>query len=325
MYFHSPKAIEPFFEGLNGFRESIHVEAFVSAAPYYDFAIIANQFVTFANQSLNLSTLTKIAPKVLSFFGSVEAARKGIEKYIAVHPALDGAFADLAVRKGCRRVTYLHEMMGIPYGGDRLDIPVDISMPSKVGLKAGGYITVHDGWDTKFKMLSDRPMKALPLDSWAQIVAEIKALRPDLQIVQLGGKTGSDIPGADVNLKNQLTFLESVSVLAHSRLHLDTESGLVHVGASLGVRSVVLFGPTNVDWFGYPQNINIAPRQCGNCWWSTDSWMDVCAAGHDVPVCTSAASIAPAEVALRAVAALDEQPAQKRPVTPIYTETSHAC
>ncbi|MDD5375555.1 transposase [Acidithiobacillus sp.] len=113
--------------------------------------------------------------------------------------------------------------------------------------------------------------------------------------------------GVDITLKNQLDSLESVSILAGSRLHIDTESGLVHVAASLGNRSIVIFGPTNVAWFGYPQNINIAPKQRGNCWWSTNSWMDVCAGGHEIPICTSEASIAPVDVAMHAINVLDNQ------------------
>jgi ADP-heptose:LPS heptosyltransferase len=113
-----------------------------------------------------------------------------------------------------------------------------------------------------------------------------------------------------VNLKNKLKFMESVSVLAGSCLHVDTESGLVHAAACLGVRSVVMFGPTNVDWFGYSQNINVAPKQCGNCWWASDSWMDICVMGHEPAICTSRSSISPVEVARRAVSALRDPPGE---------------
>lgn len=325
VYFHSPKIIEPFFQSIPGFRESIHIEVFESVVPYYRFSLITNQFVTFVNEHINHRMLLKNAPKILKLFGHVQNVRKPIDKYIAAHPALDGAFADLAVRQGHRRHTYLHEMLGLPYGGDLLNIPVDAELPGKFGLNSGCYITVHDGWDTKFKLLSARPMKALPLASWEKIVAEIKDTRPDIKIVQIGGKTGKDIPGVDINLKNRLDFLESASILAGSRLHIDTESGLVHLGASLGVRSVVIFGPTNVAWFGYPQNINITPKQCGNCWWSIDSWMDVCAVGHEIPVCTSEASIAPTEVAMHVINALDEPASTQRPVFEIKMDVSHAC
>lgn len=306
VYFHSPKLIEHFFHSINGVREICHDSIFPAVAHYYHFSLFANQYVVFYTEHIRWAVIVDRFPKVLKLVGRIESFRKPIEKYISVHPALDGAFADLAVKQGHRRMTFLHEMMGISYGGDQLDITLDPDLTSRLGLEIGSYITVHDGWDNNFKLVANRPTKSVPLQSWAEIVSEIKTLRPDIQIVQIGAKTGADIPGVDVNLKNKLLFHESVAILAGSLLHLDTESGLVHVAASLGVRCVVMFGPTNVDWFGYPQNINIVPKRCGNCWWSTDSWMDSCPIGHEVPVCTGPDSITPSVVAARAVSVIDE-------------------
>ncbi|AOK15896.1 hypothetical protein WT26_07600 [Burkholderia cepacia] len=305
VYFQSPETVEPFFRAIPGFRGCTDIDAFPAAVAQYSFVLLANQFVTFSKEHLKSQLLSRKAPKVLELVAHTERARKSIEMYIAVHPALDGAFADIVAPQGRKRHTYLHDMIGLCYRGDALDIPVDPQLPPQLGLDVGKYITVHDGWDTKARLMSDRPMKALPQQTWKEIVAEIKAKRPDIQIVQLGGATGGDIEGVDVNLKKKLTFLQSVSVLSESLLHIDTESGLVHVAASLGVRSVVAFGPTNVDWFCYPQNVNVRPKLCGNCWWVTDSWLDVCAAGHPVPVCTSRDSISPAEIASRALEAID--------------------
>ncbi|OWJ60212.1 glycosyltransferase family 9 protein [Paraburkholderia caledonica] len=306
VYFLSPKTIEPFFRSIAGFRESIHIDAFPTAGPHYTFSLIANQFVTFLNEHLKYRALLNTNPKIISLFGHVQAARKEIERYIVAHPSLDGSFADLAVRQGHTRNTYLHEMLGISYGGDALDIGTNPRTCEEFGLTPGNYITVHDGWDTKFKLVAHRPTKALPVQSWIDIVRELKAARPDLSIVQLGGKTGDDIPSVDINLKNKLSFAQSASILAGAALHVDTESGLVHIGAALGVRSVVMFGPTNVKWFGYPQNANIAPAQCGNCWWSTDSWMDFCPAGHERPTCMG--SIDPLKVVSEALRLLNEEP-----------------
>ncbi|CAB3712318.1 hypothetical protein LMG24238_04265 [Paraburkholderia sediminicola] len=309
VYFLSPKIIEPFFRGIPGFRESIHVDAFSTAAPHYTFSLIANQFVTFLNEHMHYRALLRDNPKVLSLFGHVQAIRKDIEKYIVAHPSLDGSFADIAVRQNHTRNTYLHEMLGIDYGGDLLNIGADPTACQDFGLMPKNYVTVHDGWDTKFKLVAHRPTKALPLQTWIDVVRRLKAARPDLMIVQLGGKTGDDIPGVDVNLKNKLTFAQSASILAGSALHLDTESGLVHIAATLGVKSVVMFGPTNVKWFGYSQNANISPRQCGNCWWSTDSWMDFCAAGYERPACMG--SIDAQHVVSNALLLLSAEPVMK--------------
>jgi hypothetical protein len=304
VYFQSPQVVRPFFSIIPGFRECIPAAAFHAAAPFYTFALLANQFVTFVNEHIDYAFLVRNAPEVITLVGNVAAIRQDIDKYIVAHPVLDGAFADLAVRSGHKRYTYLHEMMGIPYGGDRLPLAVDAAVPERHGLRPGQYITVHDGWDNNFKLATHRPTKALPLMTWIDTVRHLKAARPDLRIVQLGGKVGEDIPGVDLNLRKKLSFQESTSILAGAALHLDSESGLVHLCATLGVKSVVAFGPTNAEWFGYPQNANIKPNECGNCWWSTDTWMDVCPAGYDKPICTS--SIDARQIADRALALLAE-------------------
>lgn len=287
VYFESHKVVEPFFKSCPGFRNSLNVRLFERSRSHYCFALLANQFITFDNEHINCEILLDKKPEVLNFFSQIERVRTLIDRFISNHPFLDGAFADVAVRKGSRRYTYLHEMLGLTYGGDRLEIEVDQELPSKLGLPAGKYVTIHDGWDGKFKIAGPRPTKAVPKKTWIEIVRNLKATRPDLTIVQLGGETGDHIPGVDVDLKGSLSFMQSAAVLAKAAAHIDAESGLVHLAAALGVRSAVMFGPTNVAWFGYPQNANVPPKECGNCWWSTDTWMDSCPVGHEKPICTS--------------------------------------
>jgi ADP-heptose:LPS heptosyltransferase len=59
----------------------------------------------------------------------------------------------------------------------------------------------------------------------------------------------------------------------------------VHLAACYGRRSLVVFGPTPSNYFGYSNNININPLKCGNCWWMDDLWMDRCRLGMREPEC----------------------------------------
>ncbi|MBR5162824.1 MAG: hypothetical protein IKW79_02235, partial [Schwartzia sp.] len=54
-------------------------------------------------------------------------------------------------------------------------------------------------------------------------------------------------------------------VLRNAVLHVDIEGGLVHLATQLGTKCAVLFGPTPVTFFGYPQNINIVSPRCAGC------------------------------------------------------------
>lgn len=290
VYFHSPNSIRAFFCHIPGFRNVLNVEAFQATQKFYTFSLSVNQYVTFCHVSQFDQQNLLHSDRLHDLIRRTAKANKEIEKYIMTHPSLDGEFSDIATRDGHRRYQYLHEMLGIPYGGHRLPLDLSPEIIAQHGLQNKCYITIHDGWDTKFKLVAHRPTKSMPLATMEAIVRLIKTERPELQIVQLGGETGADINGVDINLKGKLSFKESMSILSGSRLHLDTESGLVHVAISIGVKSVVMFGPTNLQWFGYAENINISPNECGNCWWSTDTWMDSCPAGYDIPPCTSSIS-----------------------------------
>jgi ADP-heptose:LPS heptosyltransferase len=117
------------------------------------------------------------------------------------------------------------------------------------------------------------------------VLCNVRQRFPNLCIVQLGIQTSTVLAEVNVDLINQTTLSESAEILRHSTLHIDNESGLVHLAASLGVKSCVLFGPTSVAFFGYAANINIAPQFCGNCWWMSKDWMVDCFRGFGEPRC----------------------------------------
>ena len=80
---------------------------------------------------------------------------------------------------------------------------------------------------------------------------------------------------------------ESIIVLKHSLLHIDGESGLVHTRHQLHGKSIVLFGPTPIEYFKYAENINInSPFHCTNCLWMLGDWNIKCAyneSGYPAP------------------------------------------
>lgn len=117
-------------------------------------------------------------------------------------------------------------------------------------------------------------------------MANLKRLIPDLYVVQVGKGAARLIAGTDKVLVDNTTLPELRSLLATSRFHIDNEGGLVHLATTLGTPCCVVFGPTNLAYFGYDENINIRPATCGNCYWITDDWMTRCPRGDDIPVCT---------------------------------------
>lgn len=287
IYFHSPNAIRSFFTKIPGFRSLYSIEAFEATRDFYTFSLNINQYISFLPIKKDKIQHIQAFEKLHRIMTNCNAENEKSNRYIKTFPALDGEFADITAARGVSRYKYHHTVLNIPYGGSRLDIEVTPLKKVEERLSGKPFITIHDGWDTKFRLVAQRPTKSIPIATLNKIIDLIKSRMPGIAIVQLGGETGSDLTGVDYNLKGKLSFKDSLSILAGSSLHIDTESGLVHAATAFGVKCIVMFGPTNIQWFAYPENINIEPGECGNCWCSTDTWMDTCPVGYVVPACTS--------------------------------------
>ncbi len=125
------------------------------------------------------------------------------------------------------------------------------------------YITVNFGNGDSEDM--HLVAKAWPISYFEKTVAIFKEKYPNIQVVQLGTKSAEKIQGADQYILGE-SFELVKYVLKHSIFHLDIEGGLVHLATQLGTKCIVLFGPTNVLYVGYPQNINIKAGKCHNCY-----------------------------------------------------------
>lgn len=197
-------------------------------------------------------------------------------------PLMENITGVEAVKMGLNRRTLIPKILGLP------EVEFKKKHPSTDLILDGPFITIHDGYDDANDKVKARSTKNWDLDKWNKLILVLKLRFPDVKIIQLGGKTARVIDKVDYSLVNSLSIMDSLAVLSKSLLHIDNESGLVHAAHMLGVRSVVLFGPTNLDFFGYPDNLNIAPHFCadaGGCWWLKQDWMSKCALGYVSPLC----------------------------------------
>ena len=169
------------------------------------------------------------------------------------------------------------------YGGDRMSIPRDAGIVAQLGLKSRHYVTVHNGFDTGFVITGRRATKCYR--RFDAVVAILKQSLPHLTFVQVGAGTSEPIAECDIDLIGKTTLSEVAAILAGAAFHIDNESGLVHLARCYGVSAGVVFGPTPADYFAYPDNLSIEPPICGNCWWMTRTWMDLCPKGYATPRC----------------------------------------
>ncbi|PPD36144.1 MAG: hypothetical protein CTY18_05680 [Methylomonas sp.] len=288
IFFVSPEIADFILEAA-GVRNVFSDLIFRRVSPLYDICMLVNQFVTINWSYCKVEHICSINPGLLAFAAKVETSLMPYRKYIDLHPALDGLFADQAVKQNLNRKDFLSLMSGFDSPSPYLNIKLpDNGLLIKYGLIPKKYITIHDGWDKNFKLTdyNVRPTKSYPSKYFITIIELIKNAYPEIKIVQLGGNVGSNIMGVDINLRGKLNLDCSAFILKSSLCHIDTESGLVHLATSLGVKCVVIFGPTNYEFYAYERNQNIIPDICGNCMWVTDSWMEKCPIGYFSAKCT---------------------------------------
>lgn len=117
--------------------------------------------------------------------------------------------------------------------------------------------------------------KSWPKKNYEELIHMVKAEYGNISIVQIGKDNRFAVNGAD-----RYVFNEEIGtveyILKNSLLHVDCESGLVHLATQLGTKCVVMFGPTPIWFFGYEDNINIPPKECGGCKDLVPDWFFRC-------------------------------------------------
>lgn len=279
-----PKLAQWVFSAVPGFANAFHDTLGDMVGTAYDLHLRVNQTIVIQH-ALTRWARTRQAPRLMAVMGIIGRSRRyhDLDPYIQHHPRLDNGLARKAAYLGHNRHDFLHFLAGVQYGGDRLSVPSDGGVLARLGLRGRPFVTIHNGFDANFVIAGRRATKCYP--HFAEVAAGLRAARPDLLIVQIGTTTSEPISSVDLNLIGQTSLIEVAALLRATMLHLDNEGGLVHLAACYGRRSLVVFGPTPSDYFGYPHNINIDPVHCGGCWWIDQLWMGRCPRGLPEPEC----------------------------------------
>lgn len=176
---------------------------------------------------------------------------------------------------------------------------------AEFGLQSKRYVTLYYGCELAYST----SVKMWPHRYYSELTAMIKASYPDLTIVQYGAneKISPLIKNIDVNLVGKTDMEDVAILLKHSLLHIDCEGGMIHFRNALrGGKTIGLYGPTQVAFFGYDTDIKLVGDGCSEaCEWITGDWMVKCAAGFSEPPCM--ASITPEMVMEQVRAVLREE------------------
>jgi len=151
------------------------------------------------------------------------------------------------------------------------------SVLEKFNLSGKAFIVIHKGTDAAF--VSRNSTKEWGVAQFNELVVLLKKKYASYPLVQLGTDLNDKIKGIDFDLRGKTSLEELKVLLKRAKMLIDQEGGYVHLRKFLGGKtSVVIFGPTDPNVYGYEGNISIrANDTCPIvCEWITDDWMKKC-------------------------------------------------
>ena len=285
-----PHAVETIFAGVSGITAASTQKQYWGN---YDLAVLACLSVKFL--AADEARLSRLAPLFFPVYQKAKAAQRQLG-FLSEDPFLtELALGRWLLKMGGKRFDLLSFTGGtdLPHEAQQ-QIPVQLSALTNWGLAPQTYLTFHDGATGR-----SLPTRMWPNAHWKALLTQLKRTYAPLKIVQIGTAENPVYPQADICLCGKTRLTDLPALLAGAVLHLDTESGLVHLAQYLPTKSVVLFGPSDTDFFAYQKNINLAGGDCGGCMWMTTNWMQRCPLSQREAACLRA--ITPACV-LQAVA-----------------------
>ncbi len=230
---------------------------------------------------INWPRVEKLAPQIIPVLKDGLDVQSCFKPFAQYSPYLDGQLAEISIAHGGSRITNLGWFSGLEiHQNDEAFISLDPQRTQDVlqkwNLANKKYITIHDGINNQTEAGDVRPTRCWPQEYWAELVRLIKNKFPQLTVVQLGGNQSHPFDFADVCLAGKTSVADLPHLLSKSCLHIDGESGMVHLANLTNTPCVVLFGPSKAAYLGYARNTNLSASVCGGCMNINKYWMTRC-------------------------------------------------
>ena len=229
----------------------------------------------------DLPRLQYLVPQWMTSFQKALSLQHKLQIVINNTPHLDGLWAKISMAYGSARVANTGLTTGFPITqNDRAPLKLDPQkLPQtldKFGLSGKKYITIHDGTNTNTDLHGRQATRCWPRVHWERFGQLFKQKFPDILLVQLGAGNSAAFGFADICLVGKTAVPDLPYILQGALLHIDGESGMTHLAHLLQTRSIVMFGPSPLEYLAYDGNINLRAGGCRNCMCIYADWMSRC-------------------------------------------------
>lgn len=244
----------------------------------YDLCINVSRFPEVFNR--NLERIQLFQPKLIDYMLAIDKQQQLYPRYFSHGADFDGQTAMLAKIQGKKRINQMDvgDYLGMTEEYE-YDIPIskEDETLKKFQLSNVKFIVIVSGADPKNGGMKSN--KLWPNEYYEEFLNNMKEKYPEYLLVQIGGGLGApSFPQIDLDLQGKTTLEETMVILKNAELLIGNEGGMVHLRYAVhGGVSVVLFGSTDKDFFGYSCNINIKGDECPYpCEWFYKDWQLKC-------------------------------------------------
>lgn len=244
----------------------------------YDLFIRISRYPMFVNR--NPKKIQMYQPLLLTYILALEKFQWKYSRFFDSAPFYDGQTAMIANIHGVGRLQQC-DIDGILGVTEMYEHHIEISGNEEkylheLGLSEDSYIIIVASADARCS--GSQNNKVWPENYWNLLLEKIKDKYPNYKTVLIGSEILYDPINVDLDLSGK-TDIESVKILLkNAALLISSEGGMVHLRYALTLKkSIVLFGPTDPQFYGYSNNTNLRTDVCKYpCEWFCEDWFKHC-------------------------------------------------
>ena len=245
----------------------------------YDLFIRLSRYPVFQNR--NPQKIQMYNPELLAYVQALEKFRWKNARFFDRGALFDGQSAMLSNIYDTKRIQQ-GDIDGLLEISEEYEFSMKVRDNSEeylrgIGLTADRYILIVASADARNGGVVNN--KLWPEEYWNLLIEQIKAAYPQYKIVLIGDSSiHENTINVDLNLSGTTCFEDVKIIVRDAALLISSEGGMVHLRHALtDKKSLVLFGPTDMEFYGYSNNINIRSSVCKYaCEWICKEWFHHC-------------------------------------------------